>query len=85
MLLHDAVVASIADHYMMLTGVSSLLEEAGKPPVRMEAARKKLETNTMNVNEVMSDSKAFWATCKKLTGMLPVDYRQKYNKEAGAR
>ncbi|WP_212005659.1 AraC family transcriptional regulator [Chitinophaga sp. HK235] len=84
-MLHDAVVASIANHYMILAGVNSLLEEAGKPPVHMEAVKRKLETNTMNVNEVMSDSKAFGATFKKLTGMLPVDYRQKYNKEAGAR
>ncbi|QJB32616.1 helix-turn-helix domain-containing protein [Chitinophaga oryzae] len=55
--------------------------------VRMEAAKKKLESSRMNVNEVMyevgySDSKAFRAIFKKLTGMLPADYRLKYNKEA---
>nr|WP_295873388.1 helix-turn-helix domain-containing protein [uncultured Chitinophaga sp.] len=55
--------------------------------VRMEAAKKKLESSRMNVNEVMyevgySDSKAFRAIFKKMTGMLPVDYRLKYNKEA---
>ncbi|NML40771.1 helix-turn-helix domain-containing protein [Chitinophaga sp. G-6-1-13] len=55
--------------------------------VRMEAAKKKLESSRMNINEVMyevgyADSKAFRAIFKKLTGMLPADYRTKYNKEA---
>lgn len=55
--------------------------------VRIEAAKKKLESSNMNVNEVMyevgyADVKAFRAIFKKLTGMLPADYRNKYNKEA---
>lgn len=55
--------------------------------VRIEAAKKKLETSSMNVNEVMyevgySDVKAFRTVFKKLTGLSPVDYRTKYNKEA---
>lgn len=55
--------------------------------VKIEAAKKKLETSTMNVSEVMydvgySDVKAFRSVFKKLTGLSPIDYRNKYNKEA---
>lgn len=55
--------------------------------VKIEAAKKKFETSSMNVNEVMyevgySDIKAFRTVFKKLTGLSPVEYRNKYNKEA---
>lgn len=55
--------------------------------VKVEAAKKNLETGRINVNEVMynvgySDAKAFRNTFKKFTGLSPVDYRNKYNKEA---
>lgn len=55
--------------------------------VRIEAAKKKLESSAMNVSEVMyevgySDNKAFRAIFKKLTGLTPVEYRNKYNKSA---
>ncbi len=55
--------------------------------VKVEAAKKNLETGRQNVNEVMytvgySDAKAFRNTFKKFTGLSPVDYRNKYNKEA---
>lgn len=55
--------------------------------VKMEAAKKKLETTDMNVNEIMyevgySDSKAFRTIFKKVTGITPMDYKTKYNKEA---
>jgi transcriptional regulator GlxA family with amidase domain len=55
--------------------------------VRIEAAKKKLETSSMNVNEVMYevgyvDVKAFRTVFKKLTGLSPIDYKNKYNKEA---
>jgi len=55
--------------------------------VKMEAAKKQLETSPKNVNEVMydvgyADSKAFRTVFKKITGLSPVDYRNKYNKEA---
>jgi transcriptional regulator GlxA family with amidase domain len=54
--------------------------------VKMEAAKKDLETSRKNVNEVMydvgySDTKAFRLIFKKTTGMTPNDYRNKYNKE----
>jgi len=55
--------------------------------VKIEAAKKKLETSSLNVNEVMYevgyfDIKTFRTVFKKLTGISPADYRNKYNKEA---
>lgn len=55
--------------------------------VKIEAAKRQLETSNKNVNEVMydvgySDTKAFRTVFKKLTGLSPIDYRNKYNKEA---
>jgi len=54
--------------------------------VKIEAAKKSLEASRKNVSEVMydvgySDTKAFRTVFKKITGMSPVDYRNKYNKE----
>src|ERR1700733_7533308 len=54
--------------------------------VKIEAAKKSLESNRENVNEVMysvgySDSKAFRTMFKKITGLSPVSYRNKYNRE----
>jgi transcriptional regulator GlxA family with amidase domain len=53
--------------------------------VKMEAAKKHLESSRKNVNEVMydvgySDTKAFRTVFKKVTGLSPVEYRNKYNK-----
>ena len=55
--------------------------------VKMESAKKAFETTRKNVNEVMyevgySDVKAFREVFRKITGMSPLDYRNKYNKEA---
>lgn len=57
--------------------------------VRIEAAKKQLENSSKNVSEVMwevgyADPKAFRVVFKKITGMSPVEYRGKYNKEAAA-
>lgn len=54
--------------------------------VKIEAAKKSFETSRKNISEVMfdvgySDTKAFRGVFKKITGMTPVDYRNKYNKE----
>lgn len=54
--------------------------------VKIEAAKKQLETGRKNVSEVMyevgySDIKAFRDVFKKITSMSPLDYRNKYNKE----
>ncbi|MDQ3063380.1 MAG: helix-turn-helix domain-containing protein [Acidobacteriota bacterium] len=54
--------------------------------VKIEAAKKSFENSRKNIYEVMydvgySDTKAFRGTFKKITGMTPIDYRNKYNKE----
>jgi transcriptional regulator GlxA family with amidase domain len=51
--------------------------------VKIEAAKKCFETNRKNINEVMydvgySDTKAFRMIFKKITGMTPIEYRNKY-------
>jgi len=55
--------------------------------VRVEVAKKKFESSRLNVNEVMyevgyNDVKAFRTLFKRLTGLSPLDYRNRYNKEA---
>ncbi len=55
--------------------------------VKIEAAKKQFETGHKNVNEVMYDVgyvdiKAFRTIFKKITGLSPIDYRNKYNKQA---
>jgi transcriptional regulator GlxA family with amidase domain len=55
--------------------------------VKIEAAKKQLETSTKNVSEVMydvayADAKAFRLVFKKITGLTPIEYRNRYNKEA---
>ncbi|OQP53758.1 GlxA family transcriptional regulator [Niastella populi] len=54
--------------------------------VKIEAAKKQLENSRKNVNEVMydvgySDIKAFRTVFRKITGLSPIEYRNKYNKE----
>ncbi len=53
--------------------------------VKVEVAKKNLETGRKNINEVMyevgySDTKAFRNVFKRFTGLSPVEYRSKYNK-----
>ena len=55
--------------------------------VKIEAAKKAFETNRKTINEVMyevgySDVKAFREVFKKITGMSPLEYKSKYNKDA---
>ncbi|HEV8285886.1 MAG TPA: helix-turn-helix domain-containing protein [Chitinophagaceae bacterium] len=54
--------------------------------VRIESAKKAFETTRKTINEVMyevgySDVKAFREVFKKITGLSPLGYRAKYNKE----
>jgi transcriptional regulator GlxA family with amidase domain len=54
--------------------------------VKMEAAKMSLESSRENVNEVMykvgyTDTKAFRTTFKKVTGLSPLQYRNKYNRQ----
>ncbi|MFT2010686.1 GlxA family transcriptional regulator [Pontibacter sp. 13R65] len=55
--------------------------------VKIEAAKKQLESGRKTISEVMydtcySDTKAFRDVFRKYTGMTPIDYRNKYSKEA---
>lgn len=54
--------------------------------VKIEAVKKSLETGRKTINELMyevgySDTKAFRSTFRKITGLSPVEYRNKYYKE----
>jgi transcriptional regulator GlxA family with amidase domain len=54
--------------------------------VKIEAAKMSLETSRENVSEIMyktgyADTKAFRLTFKKITGLSPIQYRNKYNRE----
>lgn len=55
--------------------------------VRVEAAKKLLEADRAGINEVMyevgyNNTKAFRELFKKVAGMSPADYRNRYRKEA---
>ena len=55
--------------------------------VKIEAAKRSFETSRKNITEVMydvgySDTKAFRTIFKKVTGLTPIEYRNKYNKLA---
>ena len=55
--------------------------------VKIEAAKRSFESSRKNINEVMydvgySDTKAFRTIFKKVTGLTPIEYRNKYNKQA---
>jgi transcriptional regulator GlxA family with amidase domain len=55
--------------------------------VRIEAAKRFFEASRKNVTEVMfdvgyTDTKAFRDTFKKITGLTPIEYRNKYAKVA---
>ncbi|MEN6488106.1 MAG: helix-turn-helix domain-containing protein [Smithella sp.] len=57
--------------------------------VKVESAKKAFETSRKTVYEVMyevgySDEKAFREVFRKITGISPLEYRNKYNKDAGS-
>jgi transcriptional regulator GlxA family with amidase domain len=57
--------------------------------IKIEAAKHSFETSRKNINEVMfdvgyTDTKAFRVMFKKITGLTPIEYRNKYNKMAMA-
>ena len=57
--------------------------------VKIECAKRALETSRKTINEVMydvgyADIKAFREVFRKITGMSPLEYRNRYNKEAAA-
>jgi transcriptional regulator GlxA family with amidase domain len=54
--------------------------------VKIEAAKMRLESSRENVNEVMynvgyTDTKAFRTTFKRITGLSPIQYRNRYNRD----
>jgi len=54
--------------------------------VKIEAAKRSFESSRKNINEVMfdvgyTDTKAFRGIFKKITGLTPIEYRNKYNKQ----
>jgi transcriptional regulator GlxA family with amidase domain len=53
--------------------------------VKIEAAKRGFESSRKNINEVMyevgyTDTKAFRGIFKRITGLTPVEYRNRYNK-----
>jgi transcriptional regulator GlxA family with amidase domain len=57
--------------------------------VKIEAAKRHFESSRKNINEVMfdvgyTDTKAFRTVFKKITGLTPIEYRNKYNKQSAA-
>lgn len=55
--------------------------------LKIESAKRAFESSRKTINEVMyevgySDLKAFRAVFKKITGISPLEYRNRYNKEA---
>lgn len=64
---------------------NSVLEYINR--VKVEFAKRNFELNRKNINEVMynvgyTDTKAFRTIFKKITGLTPIEYRNKYNKMA---
>ncbi|MDX1700781.1 MAG: helix-turn-helix domain-containing protein [Melioribacteraceae bacterium] len=54
--------------------------------VKIEAAKRKLESSVLNIQEVMyatgyNDEKSFRNIFRKYTGLSPLEYRKKYNRE----
>ena len=55
--------------------------------VKIESAKKAFENSRKTINEVMyevgySDVKAFREVFRRITGMSPLEYKARYNKEA---
>jgi transcriptional regulator GlxA family with amidase domain len=62
---------------------NSVLEYINR--VKIEFAKRSFESSCKNINEVMydvgyTDTKAFRSIFKKITGLTPIEYRNKYNK-----
>lgn len=62
---------------------NSVLEYINR--VKVEFAKRSFETSRKNINEIIyevgyTDTKSFRTIFKKITGLTPVEYRNKYNK-----
>jgi transcriptional regulator GlxA family with amidase domain len=54
--------------------------------VKVEAAKRSFESTRKNISEVMfdvgyTDTKAFRNVFRKITGLTPIEYRNKYNRD----
>lgn len=63
---------------------NSVLEYINR--VKIEFAKRSFEASRKNINEVMydvgyTDTKAFRTIFKKITGLTPIEYRNRYNKK----
>jgi transcriptional regulator GlxA family with amidase domain len=57
--------------------------------VKIEAAKRSIETSRKNISEIMlevgyTDTKAFRSTFKKITGLTPLEYKNRYYKPASS-
>jgi transcriptional regulator GlxA family with amidase domain len=57
--------------------------------IKIESAKRSFENSRRNINEVMfdvgyTDTKAFRTIFKKITGLTPIEYRNKYYKQPAA-
>jgi transcriptional regulator GlxA family with amidase domain len=64
---------------------NSVLEYINR--VKIEAAKRSFESSRKNINQVMfdvgyTDTKAFRTMFKKITGLTPIEYRNKYNRQS---
>ncbi len=79
---HATTRRTLERRFKKATG-NSILEYLQR--VRMEAAKRKLESGSFHVNEAMysvgySDPKSFREVFKKYVGLTPIEYSQKYTK-----
>ena len=77
---------SMERRFKVATG-NSILEYMQR--IKIEAAKRSFETSRKNITEVMfdvgyTDTKAFRDVFKRITGLTPIEYRNKYNKNTMA-
>ncbi|OSZ76896.1 AraC family transcriptional regulator [Chitinophagaceae bacterium IBVUCB2] len=84
---HAAISRRTFERRFRLATNNSVLEYVQR--IKIEAAKRQFENSRKNINEVMydvgyTDTKAFRDLFKKITGLTPIEYRNKYNKQAVA-
>ncbi len=84
---HAAISRRTFERRFRLATNNSVLEYIQR--IKIEAAKRQFENSRKNINEVMydvgyTDTKAFRDLFKKITGLTPIEYRNKYNKLATA-